>query len=380
MIFLDTASTTRVKSKVKTAINYYFDKNYANPLANYEYTSEPLEAIEKSRKIIADILHCEPKEIYFTSGGSEANSMAIKGLAFQKYKLNKEKSHIITTAIEHHSVLNACKELEELGMSEVTYLPVSSEGIVSEEDLKNAIQPNTILISIGYVNNEIGIIQNINQFTKIAAEKGILFHTDAVQAYGKLPINVKNISMLSASGHKWGAPKGIGFLMVKEGIELAPIISGGHQERGIRGGTHNVPYIAGMGVASQLAEINRRKNYDHEDSYRLDLFQKLQTALPKMKINGNKAISVPNILNLNFYEYGVRGEELLAFLNEKGIYVSTGSACATGEPSHVLKALGLSDDEVDCSIRCSFNENNKTTEVDTVVEAIIQAVQLLGKR
>ena len=379
MIFLDTASTTKVKPKVKTAINNYFDKNYANPLANYEYASEPLEAIEKSRKIIADILHCEPGEIYFTSGGSEANSMAIKGFAFQKYKLNKERSHIITTPIEHHSVLNACKELEELGISEVTYLPVNSEGLVSAEDLKDAIQLNTILISIGYVNNEIGIIQDIDQFAKISAEKGIVFHTDAVQAYGKIPINTKNISMLSASGHKWGAPKGVGFLMVKEGIELAPIINGGHQEKGIRGGTHNVPYIAGIGVASELAEINRKNNYDHETSYRIDLYQKLRKALPKMKVNGNRSISVPNILNLNFYEYGVRGEELLAFLNEKGIYVSTGSACATGEPSHVLKAIGLSDDEVDCSIRCSFNENNKLTEVDAVVDAIVSAVRLLGR-
>ena len=379
MIFLDTASTTKVKPKVKTAINNYFDKNYANPLANYEYASEPLEAIEKSRKIIADILHCEPGEIYFTSGGSESNSMAIKGFAFQNYKLNKEKSHIITTLIEHHSVLNACKELEELGISEVTYLPVNSEGLVSAEDLKDAIQLNTILISIGYVNNEIGIIQDIDQFAKISAEKGIVFHTDAVQAYGKIPINTKNISMLSASGHKWGAPKGVGFLMVKEGIELAPIINGGHQEKGIRGGTHNVPYIAGIGVASELAEINRKNNYDHETSYRIDLYQKLRKALPKMKVNGNRSISVPNILNLNFYEYGVRGEELLAFLNEKGIYVSTGSACATGEPSHVLKAIGLSDDEVDCSIRCSFNENNKLTEVDAVVDAIVSAVRLLGR-
>ena len=379
MIFLDTASTTKVKSKVKAEINNYFNTNYANPLANYEYASEPLKAINKSREVISEVIHCEPGEIYFTSGGSEANNMAIKGVAFQHYKLNKEKSHIITTVIEHHSVLNACKELEELGISEVTYLPVDSYGRVSAEDLEKTCQLNTTLISIGYANNEIGTIQDIDKLAKIATNKGILFHTDAVQAYGKLPIKTTNISMLSASGHKWGSPKGVGFLMVKDGIELAPIINGGHQEKGIRGGTHNVPYIAGMGVASQLAEINRKKNFDHETMYKFDLIAKLQKALPKVKINGHETTSLPNILNLNFYEYGVRGEELLAYLSENEIYVSTGSACATGEPSHVLKALGLSDDEIDCSIRCSFNENNKLSEVDTVVNTIIQAVGLLGR-
>lgn len=380
MIFLDTASTTKVKNKVKAEVNKYLNTNYANPLANYEYASEPLQAINNARESISEILHCKPEEICFTSGGSEANNLAIKGVAFQNYKETKEKSHIITTRIEHHSVLNACKELEELNIADTTYLDVDRNGRIHVEDLEKAIKPNTKLISIGWANNEIGTIQDISILAKVANKSNILFHTDAVQAYGKLPLKTSNIALLSASGHKWGSPKGVGFLMIKEGVKLAPIINGGHQEKGIRGGTHNVPYIAGMGVASQLAEINRESNYKKESLFKYNFLEKLQERLPLVQVNGSKAISLPNILNLCFYDYGVRGEELLAFLSENNICISTGSACATGEPSHVLKALGLSDEQIDCSIRCSFNEDNKLSEVNTVVETIVNGVKLLGAR
>lgn len=379
MIFLDNASTTKVKPKVKTEINKYLNTNYANPMAVYGIADEPREAIKKSRSIIADIIGCEPANIIFTSGGSEANSLAIKGVAFKHFADTKVPGHIVTTEIEHHSVLNACKELEEMGLATVTYIKPSEDGRIYDSMLFEAMSNNTMLVSIGWANNEIGTIQKIHRLAKITEKCGIPFHTDAVQAYGKLPINVNHIDYISASGHKWGAPKGVGFLYVKEPNTLMPLISGGNQEGGLRGGTHNVPYIAGMGIASRLAYINRDNNFKRELAYKMELWSNLKATFPNLKLNGHPTSSLPNILNINLSAYGVRGEELMAFLSEQQIYISTGSACATGEPSHVLKALGLSDDEIDCSIRLSFNESNSLSEIDTVVKAISDGITYLRK-
>lgn len=379
MIFLDNASTTKVKTKVKAEINKYLNTNYANPMAVYGFADEPKEAVDKSRSIIADLINCEPKNIIFTSGGSEANSLAIKGTAFKHFADTKQPGHIITTEIEHHSILNACKELEEMGVATTTYIKPSEDGRIYDSMLFEAMTNNTILISIGWANNEIGTIQKINRLAKIAEKCCIPFHTDAVQAYGKLPINIKHVDYMSVSGHKWGAPKGIGFLYAKNPELLMPLISGGNQEGGIRGGTHNVPYIAGMGVASRLAYINRDNNFKHETTYKLELWNKLHLLFPDIKINGNLAHSMPNILNLNLYSYGIRGEEMMAFLSEQDIYVSTGSACMTGEPSHVLKAIGLSDDEIDCSLRLSFNENNSFSEIDTIVKVISDGINYMKR-
>lgn len=379
MIFLDNASTTKVKAKVKVEINKYLNNNYANPMAVYGFADEPKEAIDKSRSVIANLIHCDPNNIIFTSGGSEANSLAIKGTAFKYFADTKTPGHIITTEIEHHSILNACKELEEMGIATTTYIKPSEDGRIYDSMLFEAIKNNTILISIGWANNEIGTIQKINRLAKIAEKYSIPFHTDAVQAYGKLPINIKYINLMSVSGHKWGAPKGIGFLYAKNPEYLIPLISGGNQEGGIRGGTHNVPYIAGMGVASRIVYINRDNNFKHETTYKMELWNKLHSLFPDIKINGNLAHSMPNILNLNLFSYGIRGEEMMAFLSEHDIYVSTGSACMTGEPSHVLKAIGLSEDEIDCSLRLSFNENNSLSEIDTVIKVISDGIQYLKR-
>lgn len=380
MIFLDTASTTKVKTKVKADINRFLNTNYANPMAVYGFADEPKEAIDKSRSIIADLIGCEANNIIFTSGGSEANSLAIKGVAFKHYAATNSPGHIITTEIEHHSILNACKELEEMRIATVTYIKPAEDGRIYDSMLFEAMTNNTILISIGWSNNEIGTIQKINRLAKIAEKCSVPFHTDAVQTFGKIPLNITHVDYMSVSGHKWGAPKGIGFLYAKEPETLMPLISGGHQEGGLRGGTHNVPYIAGMGTASRLAYMNRDKNFKHETAYKLALWNKLHDEFPELKVNGNYSHSMANILNLNLYAYGVRGEEMMAFLSEQEIFISTGSACATGEPSHVLKAIGLSDDEIDCSIRLSFNESNSLSEVDEVAKAISEGIAYLSRK
>lgn len=379
MIFLDNASTTKVKTKVKAEINKYLNDNYANPMSVYGFADEPASAIDKSRSIISNIIGCEPNNIIFTSGGSESNNLAIKGVAFKHFADTKCPGHIITTEIEHHSIINACKELEQMGIATISYIKPAEDGRIYDNMIYEAINDNTILISIGWVNNEIGTIQKINRLAKIAEKKYIPFHTDAVQAYGKIPLNIKHIDYMSVSGHKWGAPKGIGFLYVKEPQTLLPLISGGNQEGGLRGGTHNVPYIAGMGVASQIADINRNNIFKHEICYRTNLWKQLYELFPKLKINGNLAHSVPNIINLNLSSYGIRGEEMMAFLSEKGIYVSTGSACATGESSHVLLAIGLSEEEADCSIRISISSYNSFSEIDEVVSAISEGISYLRK-
>ena len=380
MIFLDTASTTKVKPKVKAEINKYLNTNYANPMAVYGFANEPKEVVEKSRNMIAENLDCKPENIIFTSGGSESNSLAIKGAAFQHFRNTKKPGHIITTEIEHHSVLNACRELEEMGLATITYIKPQTDGRIYDNMLFEAITDETILISIGWANNEIGTIQKINRLAKIAEKYSIPFHSDAVQAYGKIPININHIDYMSVSGHKWGAPKGVGFLYVKDPQTLMPLISGGNQENGLRGGTHNVPYIAGIGIASQLLYINRDKNYKHEMTFKLELWSKLRKAFPALRVNGHFTSALPNILNLNMFAYRVRGEEMMAYMSEQNICISTGSACATGEPSHVLKSIGLSDEEVDCSIRLSFNENNSLSEIDTVVKTISDGINLLKKR
>lgn len=379
MVYLDNASTTQVKVKSKAAVNYHLDKNYGNPMSAYGFAEEPKEAIDNSRKIISELMECEPENIIFTSGGSEANNLAIKGVAFKHFADTKKPGHIITTEIEHHSILNACKQLEDMGIATVTYIKPTNTGRVYNDMISEAMTDNTILVSIGMVNNEIGTMQKINQLSEFVHKHKILFHTDAVQAFGKMQFSLDNIDFVSVSGHKWGAPKGIGFLYVKDHKSLLPLISGGNQEYGLRGGTHNVPYIAGIGIAAKVYFSYRINAFRHETAYRIRLWEGLSQLFPKLKINGYMPYSVPNILNINLSEYGIRGEEMVAFLSEKEIYVATGSACATGETSHVLRAIGLSEEEADCSIRISTGGYNAFSEIDEIISAISEGITYLRK-
>lgn len=377
MIYLDAAATTKPKTKVKAEVNKYLN-SYANPMSAYGFASEPKEAVENARNIISEILKCEPEEIYFTSGGSEANSWALKGLAFQHFSEHKAPLHIYTTLIEHHSILHACEELKQIGLAEVTYLGVDDQGFVLYDAL-NDIESGS-LVSIGWANNEIGTIQDMRKISAIVHEKGALLHSDAVQAYCKIPIEVSLVDLMSVSAHKWGAPKGVGFLFIRNGIKIMPLISGGEQENGLRGGTHNVPYIAGMAVATQLADINQKCNYQHEQQIKFLIWKDLVKELPKLKVNGTQIQSLPNILNLDLSAYGVQGVQLAEFLSVNEICISTGSACNTtsNEPSHVLKAIGLTDEQANSSIRMSFNENNTLPDVPKIVECIVKGVKLLG--
>ncbi len=382
MIYLDNAATTKPKAKVKAAINTFLSDNYANPLSPYEYANESKEAVDGARATIADILDCAPSEIYFTSGGSESNSWAIKGLAFQYFAEAKSPLTIITTPIEHHSVLHACQELELIGIARFLTIPVHRTGHIDCEDLDSILYEieGLCLVSIGWANNEIGTIQDMARISEIVHKHKAILHSDAVQAYGKIPIDISLVDMMSVSAHKWGAPKGIGFLYIRNEVKLMPLISGGEQENGLRGGTHNVPYIHGMAIASQLAAINMDKNYAHEWKVKCMIMSEVLKALPKAKVNGSRTQTLPNILNLSFAEYGVRGEQLVTFLSEHEIYVSTGSACnsASNEPSHVLMAIGLSEEEANSSIRMSFNENTTIPSVPEIVDTIVRGVKLLG--
>lgn len=382
MIYLDNAATTKPKAKVKAEINKFLGDNFANPLSPYQYADEAKEAVDNARSTIAELINCEPNEIYFTSGGSESNSWALKGLAFQYFAETKNPLTILTTPIEHHSIIHACKELEKIGIARYDTIPVHKTGHIDTIELDSILSEieGLCLVSIGWANNEIGTIQNMTKISEIVHKHNGILHSDAVQAYGKIPIDISLVDMMSVSAHKWGAPKGVGFLFIRTGLKLMPLISGGEQENGLRGGTHNVPYIHGMAIASQLAFINLDKNYAHEWKVKCMILSELCKALPKLTVNGSKVNTLPNILNVSFAKYGVRGEQLVAFLSEHEIYASTGSACHSSslEPSHVLTAIGLSEDEANASIRMSFSENTTIPSVPEIVKTIVDGVKLLG--
>ena len=375
LIYLDHAATTAVSPAVMSEMIPYFNEKFGNPSSIYEFASNNKEAINRARISVADLINANPEDIYFTAGGSEADNWAVKETV---RALRKKGNHVITTQIEHHAVLNTCKFLEREGV-EVTYLPVDENGMISIADLERAITDRTILISVMFANNEIGTIQPVKEIGKIAEKHNIIFHTDAVQAYGQIPIDVKamKIDMLSASGHKFNGPKGIGFLYIKEGIDIGSFIHGGHQEKGKRAGTENVPGIIGMGKAAELAMENMEERIKKETELRDRLIDRVLSEIPYVRLNGHRFKRLPN--NANFSFQFVEGESLLIMLDMNGICASSGSACTSGslDPSHVLKAMGLPDDICHGSLRLTLGEENTKEEIDYTIDCLKDIVEKL---
>ena len=375
MIYLDNAATTKTAPEVVEAMLPYFTELYGNASSIYKLGSESKKATIKARETIAQTLGAEPNEIYFTAGGSESDNWALKA-TFEAYQ-NKGK-HIITSKIEHHAILHTCEYLEKRG-AEITYLDVDENGLVDLEQLKKAIRPDTILISIMYANNEIGTIQPIKEIGEIAAEHGILFHTDAVQAYGQLPIRVDelHIDMLSASGHKLNGPKGIGFLYINNKVKIRSFVHGGQQERGRRAGTENVPGIVGLAAAAERAFRIMEEKTKKEIELRDYFISRIQKEIPYAKLNGHPTKRLPN--NINFSFEFIEGESMLIMLDMKGICASSGSACTSGslDPSHVLLAIGLPHEKAHGSLRLTLSEENTKEEMDLVAEELKQIVDRL---
>ena len=375
LIYLDNAATTKVYKEVFEAMVPYFEDYYGNPQSIYTFAQKSSVVVEHARETIANFINAKSSEIYFTSGGSESDNWAIKSVA---YTLQNKGKHIITSKIEHHAVLHSMKFLEKQGF-EVTYLDVLPNGVVDINQLKAAIRPDTILISIMAANNEIGTIEPIKEIGNIAKEHNILFHTDAVQAFGHIPIDVEemNIDLLSASGHKIGGPKGIGFMYARRTVKLEPLIHGGAQERNKRAGTHNVPGIVGMSKAVEIAAQGMLQNMEKISSLRDYLIEKVLTAIPYVKLNGDEKLRLPN--NANFSFRFIEGESMLIMLDQAGVCASSGSACTSGslDPSHVLLAIGLPHEIAHGSLRLTLSEFNTKEEIDYTVEKLISIIERL---
>ena len=375
IIYLDNAATTKTAPEVVEAMLPYFSEHYGNPSSIYSLGTESKKVVSEVRESIAKSLGAANNEIYFTAGGSEADNWAIKATAEAYAQKGK---HIITSAIEHHAVLHTCEYLEKRGY-EVTYVGVDENGILKLDELERAIRPDTVLISVMFANNEIGTIQPIKEIGRIAKEHGVLFHTDAVQAYGQLPINVDEyqIDMLSASAHKLNGPKGIGFLYIRKGLKTRSFIHGGAQERSRRAGTENVPGIVGFGAASARAMARMEEKTKKEIELRDYLIRRIEEEIPYCRLNGDRERRLPN--NVNFSFQFVEGESLLIMLDMRGICASSGSACTSGslDPSHVLLAIGLPHEIAHGSLRLTLSEENTKEELDTTVEAIKEIVARL---
>lgn len=374
-IYLDNAATTKTRPEVVEAMLPYFTEYYGNPSSVYEFSTPCKKAISHARETIAQSLGAKANEIYFTAGGTESDNWAIKATA-EAYQA--KGNHIITSKIEHHAVLHTCEYLEKHGF-EVTYLDVDEDGVIKLDELVKAIRPTTILISIMFANNEIGTIQPVKEIGAIAKEHGILFHTDAVQAYGHVPVNVDecHIDMLSASGHKINGPKGIGFLYIRTGIKSRSFIHGGAQERKRRGGTEYVPGIAGLGKAVEIAMETLEERGEKEKELRDYLMKRIMEEVPYARINGHKTNRLSNNVNVAFQF--IEGESLLIKLDMAGICASSGSACTSGslDPSHVLLAIGLPHEIAHGSLRLTLNEENTREELDYVAEKIKEVVAYL---
>ena len=363
--YFDNSATTKIKDEVLDAMLPYLTSQYGNASSIYSLGRESKRAIEKARKQVASLINCAPEEIYFTSCGSESDNTALKGIA---YKYRNKGNHIITSKIEHPAILNTCKNLESKGY-EITYLNVDKNGIIDMNQLLNSIKPTTILISIMTANNEIGTIEPIKQISEIAHKNNIIFHTDSVQAIGNIKIDVQRqgIDMLSLSGHKIYAPKGIGVLYVKKGIDFERFIDGGHQEKNKRAGTENVAEIVGLGKACELAERNLEYHQQKIKSLRDYCVQQIETKIPNIHINGGTQNRLPGNINISFEQ--MESEELLYRLDEVGICASGGSACSSGEtaPSHVLTAIGVPAQLAKKAVRFSFGDFNTKNDVDYLV-------------
>lgn len=374
-IYVDNAATTKVAPEVLEAMRPYFTENYGNPSSIYQEGRTAKTAIEKAREQVAAAIGAQPKEIYFTGSGSEADNWAIRSVA---KNLKNKGNHIITTAVEHHAVLHTCKDLEKQGF-EVTYLPVDKLGRVSPEAVKAAIKDTTILITVMYANNEIGTIMPIREIGEIAHEAGVIFHTDAVQAVGMVPIDVTedHIDMLSMTGHKFHGPKGSGALYVRSGVKLTSFITGGAQERNRRAGTENVPGIVGLGKAIEMATADIPEKAAYLTRLRDTYIKRVLELVPYAWLNGDPVNRLPGNANISFSF--IEGEGLLLFLDMKGISASSGSACTSGslDPSHVLLAIGLKHEEAHGSLRTTFDMENTIEDMETIAQAVKETVERL---
>lgn len=374
-IYLDNAATTPVKPEVLDAMMPYFTEKFGNPSAVYSFAAENKNVVTTARETIAKTLGTNTQDIYFTAGGSESDNWALKATA-EAYR--DKGNHIITSKIEHHAIMHTCEYLEENGF-EVTYLDVDERGIVKLEELKKAIRPTTILISIMFANNEIGTIQPVKEIGEIAKEHNILFHTDAVQAFGHIDIKVDeyHIDMLSASGHKLNGPKGIGFLYIRKGLKLRSFVHGGAQERKRRAGTENVPGIVGLAKAVEIAMNTMEERVKKETALRDKLIERVLAEIPYTRLNGDRKKRLPN--NANFSFQFIEGESLLIMLDMKGICGSSGSACTSGslDPSHVLLAIGLPHEIAHGSLRLTLSDATTEEDIDYVVDTIKEIVEKL---
>lgn len=375
IIYLDNAATTQVDPRVLEAMLPFFTEYYGNPSAVYSFAETAKKAVEDAREKLAELIHAKKDEIYFTGGGSESDNWALKATA-EAYG-NKGK-HIITSKIEHHAILHTCEWLEKHGF-EVTYLDVDEKGLVSPEELEKAIRPDTILISIMAANNEIGTIEPLAEIGEIAHKHGILFHTDAVQAFGHIPLDVDamHIDMLSASGHKINGPKGIGIMYIRKGVKIRSFIHGGAQERQRRAGTHNVPGIVGFGKAAELALANMDERIKYETELRDYLIKRVSSEIPYTRVNGDLEKRLPN--NANFCFRFIEGESMLILLDQNGICGSSGSACTSGslDPSHVLLAIGLPHEIAHGSLRLSLSEKTTKEDIDFTIDELKKIIERL---
>ncbi|SEA59685.1 cysteine desulfurase [Oribacterium sp. KHPX15] len=371
-IYMDNAATTRVTQEVFDAMEPYFCEQFGNPSSAYEFSGKIAEKVAEARASIGKTIGASEKEIYFTGGGSESDNWAIKGVADA---LREKGNHIITTQIEHHAVLHTCEFLEKRGF-EITYLPVDDKGLVNVEDLRKAIRPTTILISVMFANNEIGTVEPIKEIGRIAHEHGIYFHTDAVQAFGHLPIDVNemNIDLMSASGHKINGPKGIGLLYIRKGVKITNLIHGGAQESGKRAGTTNAAGIIGFAKATEIAVRDMEETRAYESRLRDKLIAGVTAEIPYTRVNGDLTNRLSN--NVNFCFRFIEGESLLIMLDQKGICASSGSACTSGslDPSHVLLAIGLPHEIAHGSLRLTLSKDTTEEDIDYVVESLKQIV------
>ena len=375
LIYLDNAATTKTSEEVVAAMLPYFTEYYGNPSSIYDFAQKSKKAVSNARRTIAETLGAQENEIYFTAGGSEADNWALKATA-EAYQ--SKGKHIITTKIEHHAILHTAEYLEKRGF-EITYIGVDENGVVKVDELEKAIRPDTILISVMFANNEIGTIQPIKEIGEIAKKHGVLFHTDAVQAYGQLPINVDelHIDMLSSSGHKLNGPKGIGFLYIRKGVKIRSFVHGGAQERKRRAGTENVPGIVGYGKAAEIAAKTMKERTAKEIELRDHLIDRVLAEVPYTRLNGHRTNRLPN--NANFSFQFVEGESLLILLDNNGICGSSGSACTSGslDPSHVLLAIGLPHEIAHGSLRLTLSAETTMEDIDFVVDCIKQIIERL---
>jgi len=373
LIYLDNAASTQIHPVVIEEMIPFLKEQYGNPSSIHRLGRLSHKAIQNARKKIADLIHCQPEEILLTSGGTESNNTALLGIAN-----SNSKKHIITSSIEHDAILEPCKKLEKEG-SEITYVPVDSDGLLNSEKIRESISKDTCLVTIMFANNEVGTIQPIKEISKICKENKVIFHTDAIQAVGKVDINVKelDLDLLSLSSHKINGPKGVGALYIKKGIQIDPFILGGGQENGLRSGTENVASIVGFGKACQLAKENMRNNISNFTNLRDSLVSKITEQISHATFNGHKEKRIPN--NAHFTFLGVNGEDLIIKLDENGIAASTGSACSVRvqKASHVLKAMGFDHEQITGSLRLTVGISNNESEIEKTVEILKKVVKEL---